>query len=144
MRKVLALPLIAAALAFPAGLAMASDVTGPACADITAADFGYSADGLTATVNLDLGSASCPGVSYTLVAQDDVNETTIVGVGSTRGDGNVPITVTAPISEQDGWVCLYAVTSAGGRVFDRAPDASNSPNCLRLFPGGSGGGVGFG
>jgi hypothetical protein len=163
MRKVFALPLIAVALLIPAGLATAAldDVKGPACADIIDSDWFYSGDptdpasGTTATVTFFVAAASCPSVSYTLVVQDSLTETAIVATGTMRGDGiadntsglgtdSVTVSATVPEDERDGSVCLYATTSAGRHVFDRAPDETLSPNCVSLTPGGLAGASGFG
>ena len=158
MRRVLAFPLVALALLGPAGWATAADddVKGPACADITDSSWAYSEDGSTASVDLFVASASCPSVTYTLYAQNSVtgtDATEIVGRGSVPGDGDalfedgtdfVGLTADIPdTTDQDGEVCLYVTTSVGRHGFDRAPDASLSPNCVSLVPGGRAGGSGF-
>lgn len=150
MRRVLAFPLIALALLGPAGWATAADddVRGPRCADITSSSWLYSGDGATATVDLFVASASCPSVSYTLVVQDSLSVTAIVATEPARGDGDaffadgtdfVTLTAEIPVDDRDGAVCLYATTSVGRHVFDRARDAG----CLPLIPNGTGGGGGF-
>jgi len=162
MRRVVVLPLIALALVVPAGWATAAvdDVKGPTCADIIESDWFYSGDGtpasgIVATLTLFLPTASCPSVSYTLVVQDSLTNTTIVATETMRGDrdadgtsgpgtDSVTVTATVPESARDGTVCLYATTSVGRHVFDRAPDATLNPNCVSLIPGGSAGGVGYG
>jgi hypothetical protein len=156
MRRVLALPFIAVALLIPAGLATAAldDVKGPACADITGSDFAYHPDGEAAEVTLFLDTASCPSISYTLTVLNSAAIQTSVNSNFVRGDGvadntsgpgtdSVTVVATVPLGDRDGQVCLYATTSAGRHVFDRAPDADLSPNCLELGPGGTGGGGGF-
>jgi hypothetical protein len=158
MRHVLALALIAVALGLPAGWALAApdDATGPPCANISNTDWGYSSDGATATVTIFLDTTSCTGISHTLFVQDSVSETVIEATSipvfgdgeadNTSGPGTDSVTVTAtvPLSAQDGEVCLFATTSKGGRnTFDRAPDATLSPNCVELTPGGTGGGGGW-
>ena len=157
MRKVLAFPLVALALLGPAGWATAAldDVKGPACADITDSSWAYSEGGDTASVDLFVASASCPSVTYTLYAQNSVtgtDATTIVGSGTLSGDGDalfedgtdfVGLTASIPAEYQDGEVCLYVTTSVGRHVFDRAPDANLSTNCVSLVPGGRYGGSGF-
>jgi hypothetical protein len=155
MRKVLALPLLALAVVFPTGLATAADdVNGPPCANIVDTDWGYSADGATATVNIHLDVASCPYVTYTLVVQDSLTNQTFVIDASEVGDGVslvpetgadvVTVQAAVPEEDQDGFICLYTTTSIGKHVFDRAPDATNDPSCVELSPGGSGGASGFG
>lgn len=161
MRRVLALPLIAVALLIPAGLATAAldDANGPACTDITDVDFFYNgvptdaASGTEATVIIHLDTASCQSVTYTLVVLDSLADPREVTRASLRGDGDsvnpetgedtVTVAATIPTLDRDGEVCLYATTSVGRRVFDRAPDANLSPNCVELIPGGTGGGGGF-
>jgi hypothetical protein len=156
MRKVLALPLLALAVVLPTGLATAApdDVRGPACADIIDTDWIYSGDGTTGTVNIHLDVASCPYVTYTLVVLDGLSDQDFVIDASAVGDGEsvnpetgedvVTVEATVPEGERDGEICLYATTSIGRHVFDRAPDATNNPSCVELIPGGSGGASGFG
>ena len=158
MRKVLVLPLLALAVVLPAALATAADdVDGPACANITDPDFFYAPGEETVNVNLHIDAASsCPFIRYTLFAQDETGVSTIVAEASVQGDGEPlfgsptdVVSVEATTTEQDGTVCVYATTSVGPHVFDRAPDAdgvSTPPDadCVELRPGDSGGGVGFG
>jgi hypothetical protein len=149
VKKLLVIPVVALALAAMAGSAPAAvnDVKGPACADITDTSWLYSADGATATVDIELGTASCPRVSYTLWVVDSAADSTPVSSASVPGDGTelapgldvVTVQAGVPAADQDGEVCLYATTSVGRHVFDRAPDADLTPNCVELIPGGSGG-----
>jgi hypothetical protein len=156
MRHVLVLALIAVALGLSAEWAIAApdDAKGPPCGNITDTDWGYSLDGATATVIIRLDTASCTSMSYTLSAQDSENESTVVATATVFGDGmadetngprtdTVTVTATVPPPAQDGEVCLFATTSKGGRTLDRAPDATLSPNCVELTPGGTGGGGGW-
>jgi hypothetical protein len=143
------IPIVAVALAAMAASAPAAvdDVKGPACADITDTSWLYSLDGSTATVDIELGTASCPSVSYTLWVVNSDDDSTSVSSASVRGDGAaispgldvVTVQAGVPVADQDGEVCLYATTSVGRHVFDRAPDADLTPNCVELIPGGSGG-----
>jgi hypothetical protein len=147
VKRLLAVPVLAVALAVPAAIAVAApdDVKGPACADITDTSFFYSGDGTSATVDLTLGSARCRWVTYTLVVQDSASDTTFVADSSDALDvapGVVSITASIPAADRDGEVCVYATTSVGPHVFDRGPDADLTPNCIELVPGGSGGGTG--
>jgi hypothetical protein len=145
VKKLLVIPVVALALAAMAGSAPAAvdDVNGPACADITDTSWLYSGDGATATVDIELGTASCPTVSYPLWVVDSATDSTPVSSASVRGDGAalspgldvVTIQAGVPLADQDGEVCLYATTAIGRHVFDRAPDAG----CVELIPGGSGG-----
>jgi hypothetical protein len=153
--------LLAAAVLAAASVAVAhaalNDAKGPTCVDITNADFSYSADGTTATVNITVDAASCTTVTYKLFAQDSAADTTIVNSAGVPGDGTefapnagfdvVTVNVPIPAGEQDGSVCLYATTSIGRHLFDRAPDSgSGMPNgsgCVELIPGGTGGGGGW-
>jgi len=152
MRKVLVLTVIAIAFALSAGWAIAAenDARGPACADIVDTDWFYSPDGTTATVIIHLDVASCPYVTYKLVVLDSLTNQTLVIDDSAPGDGVslneltgedvVTVEATVPEGQRDGTICLYATTSIGNHVFDRAPDAT----CVELIPGGSAGGLGFG
>lgn len=145
MKKLLLIPVVALALVATAASAPAAidDVNGPACADITDTSWLYSTDGATATVDIELGTASCPTVSYTLWVVDSATDSTAVSSASMRGDGAalspgldvVTVQAGVPLADQDGVVCLYATTSIGRHVFDRAPDVS----CVELTPGGTGG-----
>jgi hypothetical protein len=149
VKKLLVIPVVALALVMTAASAPAAvdDVKGPACADITDTSWLYSTDGATATVEILLGTASCPSVSYTLWVVDSAAESTSVSSASVRGDGAaispgldvVTVQADVPTADQDGVVCLYATTSVGRHVFDRAPDAELTPNCVELTPGGTGG-----
>lgn len=149
MKKLLVISVVALALAATAASAPAAvdDVNGPACADITDTSWLYSADGSTATVDIELGTASCPSVTYTLWVVDSAADSTPVSSASMRGDGTalspgldvVTVQAGVPAADQDGEVCLYATTSLGRHVFDWAPDADLTPNCVELVPGGSGG-----
>jgi hypothetical protein len=152
VRKLLLVPVVALALAATAASAPAAvdDVNGPACADITNTSWLYSLDGSTATVDIELGTASCSYVTYTLWVVNSGTDATPVNSAATQGDrtalapGLDVVTVQAgvPTADQDGAVCLYATTSIGRHVFDWAPDADLSPNCVELIPGGSGGASG--
>jgi hypothetical protein len=149
VKKLLVIPIVALVLAATVASATAAvdDVNGPACADITDTSWLYSADGSTATVDIELGTASCPRVSYTLWVVDSAADSTPVSSASVPGDGTelspgldvVTVQAGVPAADQDGEVCLYATTSVGRHVFDRAPDADLTPNCVELIPGGSGG-----
>jgi hypothetical protein len=152
VKRLLAIPVLALALAVSAAVAPAAldDANGPTCVDITDTSWIYSADGSTATVDISLGTASCPFVTYSLVVQDEVSVTTVVASDGVGGDGTelapgldvVSVSADVPAAERDGTVCLFATTSIGRHVFDRAPDADLTPNCIELVPGGTGGGTG--
>jgi hypothetical protein len=149
VKKLLVISVVVLALAATAASAPAAvdDVNGPACADITDTSWLYSADGSAATVDIELGAASCPSVTYTLWVVDSAADSTPVSSASMRGDGTalspgldvVTVQAGVPAADQDGEVCLYATTSLGRHVFDWAPDADLTPNCVELVPGGSGG-----
>jgi hypothetical protein len=156
MKRLFVLAFAAAALLALAGLAKAQDANGPACADISDTDwfysgtFGDNASGDEATVHIFLDTASCRHVTYTLVVLDSLANQTFVIDASASGDGVsqnpetgedvVTIEATIPEEDRDGNVCLYATTSIGRHVFDRAPDSS----CVELVPGGTASGSGFG
>jgi hypothetical protein len=154
VKRLLAIPILALALAVSAAVAPAAldDANGPTCVDITDTSWLYSPDGATATVDITLDRPSCRFVTYSVVVQDEVNVTTVVARHGVGGDGTefapgsgfdiVSVSVTIPSGERDGKVCLFATTSIGPHVFDRAPDADLTPNCIDLVPGGTGGGTG--
>jgi hypothetical protein len=149
VKKLLLIPVVALAFAAMAASAPAAvdDVKGPACADITSTSWLYSTDGSTAILDIELGTASCPSVSYTLWVVESAIDSTPVSSASMRGDGTaltpeldvVTVQADVPAPDQDGVVCLYATTSIGRHVFDWAPDADLTPNCVELLPGGTGG-----
>jgi hypothetical protein len=148
-KKLLVIWVVALALAAMAASAPAAvdDVKGPACADITDTSWLYSTDGATATVDIQLGTASCPAVSYTLWVVDSATDSTPVNSANMRGDGAalapgldvVTVQASVPVADRDGFVCLYATTSIGRHIFDWAPDTDLTPNCVELSPGGTGG-----
>lgn len=124
----------------------AVDTQGPACADITFGDGGYSYFATEPPSSLldwrfDLAAPSCAGVTYTLYIYDSTGSTlleteTVSGVGGAPSISFSEAFVGAT-ADPDG-VCLVGTTSRGRHVADRAPDQS----CAPLTPGGSGG-VGF-
>jgi hypothetical protein len=143
-KKLLVIWVVALALAAMAASAPAAvdDVKGPACADITDTSWLYSTDGATATVDIQLGTASCPAVSYTLWVVDSATDSTPVNSANMRGDGAalapgldvVTVQASVPVADRDGFVCLYATTSIGRHIFDWAPDTDLTPNCVELSP----------
>lgn len=143
------LALLAVGAAVTASLpvsAGAVDTQGPACADITFGDGGYSffaTDPPSAVVDwrFDLAAPSCAGVTYTLYVYDLAGET-LIGTETVSGvSGELSLffseAFVGATADPDG-VCLVGTTSIGRHVADRAPDQ----NCAPVTPDGSGG-VGF-
>jgi hypothetical protein len=126
--SILALAVAAASVASSA--IGAPDTTGPKCADITDGQGGYDyyeADGITPQAHphfdftITLASEACKAVTYTLyVSLDAGTPYPVQGVGSGTTVTFPTQTfdqATAPVS-----ICVYAQTSMGGHVADRAPD----------------------
>ena len=126
--SILALAVAAAAVASNA--VGAPDTTGPKCADITDGQGGYDyfePDGITPQAHphfdftVTLASAGCKSVTYTLwVSLDNTAPYAVEGIPSGT-------TVTLPIQTFDQAtapqsICVYAESSMGGHVADRAPD----------------------
>jgi len=146
MRRVTVALLLAAALAAAALVAAASSPAaegGPKCSDITGElhNFPNSTTGTyTLTAQVQLAAPACVGkITYQLFVLTDAGtqEANLTGF-STEGN---PI---FQFASSDSTICIYATTSTkAGRVYDRAPDASLTPDCLALTAGIPGGGSGF-
>jgi hypothetical protein len=134
--SILALAVAAATVASNA--VGAPDTAGPKCADITDGQGGYAYyqnndDQAPPLANpyfdfsITLASAACKSVTYTLWVS--LNNGTPYAVQAT-GSGT---TVTFPTQTFDQAtapqsVCVYAETSMGGHVADRAPDPGSGCN----------------
>ena len=124
--------LAAGAVAMTAAATPGDDVKGPNCANITEGSVFYSFDGTTASGSVTLAAPACKGIVYTLVVLDNEIDVTPDrdrrGGAKRRGQHDLPDHAVQPPA--DGNVCVYYTSrSAGGHVFDRAPDATPSPNC---------------
>jgi hypothetical protein len=167
MKKIFALGLVIAALACLAALAPAvvrasGDAKGPACVDISgppdAAGFptagarvSYLGTGTlrdqppyTFSAQLLLGAdgaaSGCKNITYTLYIVTDSGLNPIPLVGTIDDQGQVVIAAGGiAVSDDDPDICIYATTSRGSRILDRAPDSG----CLDLHAGASGGLAGF-
>jgi hypothetical protein len=146
-----------AALALAIGLpsvagASANDVSGPKCADVWAGDGSYDSTG-TVNVFVFLGSEfdqvpSCPYVTYTLHVLD-ASGTELASV-STSGNGVdgvelSPLLLSTTVDPSNSAVCVYATTSVGRHIFDRAPDPDLSylpKGCIDMTQSGPGSGFG--
>lgn len=129
-------------LAMAAPAAAKPEATGPPCADIlnptgaslggVTANYTTEAAGPTVSFLFELYAPSCPNVRYAGYVYNSTGTTLLVS-GSVPGDGAVPneIGLSLVVPSDHNIVCVYAATeSAGGRVFDRAPDADGS--CVQL------------
>jgi hypothetical protein len=127
---------LALALAVLAPTAAADDVRGPACADITGGGFVF--DGSAVTGSARLKAPACTHVIYTLYVLDSPGDTEPLasGTGTPTETGSVLFNV--PATDGDGVVCVYAETSIGRHVFDRAPNTG----CVEVTSA-SGGQEGF-
>lgn len=125
------LALAVAAVAVAPNAVGAPDTTGPKCADITDGQGGYSyfenndetqppLEHPYFDFSITIASAACKAVTYTLYVSLD-NGTPYPVQGTASGT-----TVTFPTQTFDQpapqSVCVYAETSMGGHVADRAPD----------------------
>jgi hypothetical protein len=126
------LALAVAAVTVATNAVGAPDTTGPKCADITDGQGGYSYyEGNDETqpplehpyfdFTITLASAGCKSVTYTLwVSLDNTDPYAVQGTPTET-------TVTLPTQTFDQAtapqsICVYAETSMGGHVADRAPD----------------------
>lgn len=144
-------------LSAPASAAsgFAHDSKGPACTNIIPTDGVNNSDGsfdtATQTVNFQivLADVSCADVTYTLYVLDEGNSSTAVTTWQLgNGSSDLVQFVNVPVSSADGDVCVYATTSKGSKLYDRAPDATpkdpNDVECVVITDSGSGGGSRFG
>jgi hypothetical protein len=130
MKRIVLLGIVALALAIglpSVARAAENDVNGPACADIVSGDGSYSLAG-DVTVNLGLAAPSCSFVTYTVYVLDG-SCTNLVTSTSMKGDGTSSLlTLIANVNTAaNPAVCIYATTSVGPHVFDRAPDSGYPP-----------------
>jgi hypothetical protein len=108
-----------------------SDVNGPTCADVTDGAGVYN--GTAVNLRLTLAAPPCRSVMYTLYVLS-ADGTTLLGSSSQTQPTADPtrITFNVPVSDGSTTVCVYATTSIGGHVFDRAPDTG----CIQLVVDG--------
>ena len=118
----------------------ASGESGPNCADIVGETHNYTYDAGTSTGRISLqlllsgGDAACKHITYTLVVSGVSGSPLVV---SQKGSVDF---VGITFGDSDNKVCISAETaSAGGHVYDAAPDAG----CLEITAGASGGTSGF-
>jgi hypothetical protein len=131
-----------------------ADAQGPPCAEITSGDGGYSSGGLI-DFTAFLGDPACSFVTYTFVVTNTEGDTIAsvspdaeVCTPETPDGGCVHFSVNLGESGPST-VCVYATTTIGGHLVDRAPNVSD-PTCppsspsISLVKGGSGASGGFG
>lgn len=117
--------LLLLAMAMPA---TADEVTGPACRDIAVSVSYTTMDGtptaafLFETEHTD-PSGTCRGVRYSGFVLNAAG-TALLGEGSTVGDGTNALGLLVPVPSGPTEVCVYATSSSGPRVWDRAPDGT--------------------
>ncbi len=115
-----------------------SDVRGPRCADIVDGAGFY--DGTTVFFRITLAASGCRQVTYNLYVLDEAGSTTVLASSAQRGDGtSTQLFYAVPVTDDDSTVCVYATTTIGRKVFDRAPD----DGCADLTINGSPPGRGF-
>ncbi len=117
------------------------DAKGPPCADISAG-FLYTEDATEVRADLQTPVASCTFVTYTLYVDSSpaTEPVSMMGDGTADlGDAGDLIRLSASVADTDQMICVYATSSIGSHVVDRAPDTG----CVALTPGGTGGGGGF-
>jgi hypothetical protein len=119
-----------------------SDVRGPLCADMVDGAGFY--DGTAVNFRIELATASCRQIAYTLFVLDESGASRVIASRQMRGDATsnqlLFLDVMVPANDDDT-VCVYATTQPGrGRhVFDRAPDSG----CAELVVDGPPAGQGF-
>lgn len=130
------------------GAVSAGAESGPNCADITGETHNYRGTGTaggppgpyTLGVELLLAAPACKQIVYTLYVVQDAGSTPVAFAPSGLSTAGNP-TFQTTINDDDATICIYAETATkGGKVFDRAPDAS----CLEFTAPASGGASGFG
>ena len=156
MRRFLVGALLTASLAGAALVAAAVSVaaageSGPKCADITGETHNYRGTGTggappgpyTFGMELLLAGPACKSVTYTVYIVEDPGATaTPIEQSGTSSAGSPQFIAT--VNDDDGTICVYATTaSKGGKVHDRAPDETATPNCLELTAPAAGGGSTF-
>jgi hypothetical protein len=132
------------------------DYKGPACANITNGDGGYTGTaGMTATVDFVVQYAApvCSGLTYTF----GITNQTGASLATATSDSNCTPEVagggclhfTATLANAPGAVCVYATTGRkNGNQTDYAPDTAD-PTCTTPTPersltiGSAGGAGGF-
>jgi hypothetical protein len=141
LRMLWGIALVAAIALLVAPTSFGVDAKGPPCGDITAGFF-YTPDATEARADLQTPVASCTFVTYTLYVDSNpaTEPVSTMGDGTADlGDAGDLIRLSASVADTDQMICVYATSSIGGHVIDRAPDTG----CVPLAPGGTGGGGGF-
>jgi hypothetical protein len=154
MRRFLLGALLTASLASVALVAAAVSLaaeSGPKCADIIGETHNYRGTGpggappgpFSFGMELLLASPACKSVVYTVYIVQDPGSTPIaVEQSGTSAEGSPQFTAT--VNDDDATICVYATTaSKGGKVHDRAPDETATPDCLELTAPATGGGSTF-
>jgi hypothetical protein len=147
MRRLAMVPVflaVVAAAAFTGAAPAAPGEGGPACTDITGQthNFPSSTTGTyTLRMQVALAAPACIGkINYRLFAVTDTGtvEATLTGY-SAEGYPQFELSTT------DSTICVFGTTSAAktGHLYDRAPNATATPDCLELTAGAPGGEVGF-
>jgi hypothetical protein len=132
---ILAVTLVTAAVC--AGSVAASDTRGPACANIIAGDFGYSADTGAFGGTMTLAAAACSDYELDIY---DASGTTLLQHLSGTVDPNdstmTTISFSTTVSSGLSGVCIVGTSSWKGHVADVAPNSG----CFFVEAGGAGGG----
>ena len=160
MRRCVLIAALAAAVVLvvvpAASPASGKDYKGPACANITGGDGGYSGTtGGTATVDFVVQYAApvCSGITYAFFVTSQTGES--LGIATSGGDctpevaGGGCLHFTATVNSAPTTVCVYETTGhKNGNQTDYAPDTPDS-TCTTPTPersismGGAGGAGGF-
>ena len=134
--------LVLSAAGLAAGLMIApaeaaGDTKGPACADIV--DGVGVWNGTTVTFGLSVAKPPCKQVTYTVYATPEAAGSATVSSTSYTVDSLGRLVFSLPVTDPDpATVCslvdVYATTSMGKHVADRAPDSGaaqlpDDPNC---------------
>jgi len=132
--KVGLLATLAAVVAVVAAPGALADVRGPACADIVGGAFTYE-EGIVSG-SMTLAAPACRQVSYTLHVihqESGVTKTTSLE-GTLNPAAPNRVFFNGAVADDDGTVCVYATSSIGRHVFDRAPDEG----CVEVSEGAPG------
>jgi len=128
----LAVAAAAVVAASPLSVAPASaasgDVRGPACADIADGAGFFNESGVN--LRIELAATSCRQVRYTLYVLSADGATPLATSTPTRTDSTFVFFDAVAVSTVTTSVCVYATTSVGRHIFDRAPDTGCIPLVL--------------
>jgi hypothetical protein len=138
LRKIIVLGIAALALAMVVPSLASADVKGPQCNDIVGGSGTYGATGQL-NFTLELAEAACKQFNYTYFVQ--LADGTVVELAphAQTPDGMILAYQGQIDPAANETICVWATSSAGNHVFDRAPDTG----CFTIARSSSPGFTGF-